>query len=76
MTFPEVNAPERTDLSFKELLDEGHHTRDASPQLNVGLVSPSPRRISGAIINAISDSLVNIRERLLREFSSKVFGYI
>lgn len=40
MTYPETDAPLRTDLSFKELLDNGHH-RHKSPLdiLGVGLVT-------------------------------------
>ena len=43
MTFPEVNAPERTDIQFDEMRDEEHHT-GASPlrNLKLGLVSQFP----------------------------------
>ncbi len=43
MTFPEKNAPRRTDENFKDLSDEDHH-RGVSPftELNIGMVSCFP----------------------------------
>jgi len=36
MTFPEVNSPLRTDLSFEMMSDEDHHVTK-SPLLDVGI---------------------------------------
>lgn len=43
MTFPETNAPLRTDVSFNALEDDDHH-KGLSPfeELNVGMVSQFP----------------------------------
>ena len=43
MTFPEVDAPLRTDTSFNEMIDEEHH-KGPSPfvQANIGMVSQFP----------------------------------
>lgn len=99
ITFPEVDAPLRTDVQFDEMLNEEHHL-GPSPfrTLSVGMVSQFPMdymhlvclgvvkrlillwmkgpienscRMGSNTIRLISDSLLNLRTDLPREFLRK-----
>lgn len=99
MTFPETDAPRRTDSSFDEMLNIEHHL-GPSPfrNLPIGMVSQFPLdymhlvclgvmkrliwlwmngprtnncRVSAQTVQLISDSLINLKNHMPREFNRK-----
>lgn len=99
VTFPDTNAPRRTDASFDEMSNVEHHLRPSPFQdIQIGMVSQFPLdymhlvclgvmkkliwlwmngpiankcRIGACAVQLISESLINLKNHLPREFNRK-----